>query len=97
MIVTVTQTVMDGTVVRWHASLHAAETLRPILSAARRGVKVHDAYLHEVPATTLRAANEAYEALRRDRKADVTHLATHRNSVVSNGPLVPVEEAHGDA
>lgn len=97
MIVTVTSTVMDGTVVRWHRSLQAAEHHRPILSASRNGVQTHnDVYLHEIPAEVLRTANDAYEKLRRDRAADVRHLATHVNRGPSNGPLIPIEEASSD-
>ncbi|MFB4273032.1 hypothetical protein [Nonomuraea sp. GTA35] len=92
MIVTVTKAARDGSVVRWHTCLAAAETFRPVMTADRHGVRVN-AYLHEIPAEALRAAEQAYETLRRDREADVSHLATHVHRGPSNGPLVPVEEA----
>ncbi|MGP3917683.1 hypothetical protein [Nonomuraea sp. 10N515B] len=95
MIVTVNTTIMDGTVVRWFRSLDAAQTQRQVMSASRHGVRV-EVYLHEIPGEALRAANGAYETLRRDRNADVRHLATHVNRGPSNGPLVPVGEAMSD-
>jgi len=90
-VVTVTPTICDGTVVRWHRDVNAAANHRTVVSASRNGVSIHTEYLHEVPADWLTAANAAYEQLRRNRNADVGHLATHRNSIVRNGPLVPVE------
>lgn len=90
-VVTVTATVMDGTVVRWHRSVSAAEIHRPTVSASRNGVMVHGEYLTDVPPEWIEAATKAYEQLRRARRADLTHLATHRHQGVLNGPLVPVE------
>jgi len=90
-VVTVTPTLADGTVVRWHLSVRAATNMSAVVSASRRGVAVHTTYLQEVPADWLAAATAAYEQLVRDPGAGLGHLATHRNSVVSNGPLVPVE------
>lgn len=95
-IITVTATVMDGTVVRWHHTLSAAETFRPAVSASRRGVAIHAEYLTDVPAEWVTSATRAYETLRRAPRADMKHLATHRNRGVMNGPLVPVEEARLD-
>jgi hypothetical protein len=93
VIITVTATVMDGTVVRWHHTLSAAETHRPAISASRRGVAVQAEYLTDLPPEWVAAATAAYETLRRTPRADMRHLATHRNRGPSNGPLVPVEEA----
>ncbi|MGI5286642.1 hypothetical protein ACQEVF_25340 [Nonomuraea polychroma] len=90
MIVTVNK-IMDETVVRWFRSLDAAQNQRHVMSASRHGVRV-EVYLHEIPAEAQRTAHGAYETLRRDRNADVTHLATHVNRGPSNGPLVPIEE-----
>jgi hypothetical protein len=90
-VVTVTPTIMDGTVVRWHPDLNAATHRRPWISASRNGVSVHTTYLTDVPDEVVTAAREAYEVLRRDRHADLQHLATHRDSVVLNGPLVPAD------
>ena len=92
--VTVTATIMSGTVVRWHRNLTSAELHRPMLSASREGVMTHnDVYLNEIPPHWMAAAMEAYELLRRDPRADVRHLATHVHRGPSNGPLVPIEEA----
>jgi len=93
MIVTVTSTIMDGTVVRWYRTLPDAQIHRPILSVSRAGVRVHDVYLHEVPDEALAIAQDAWAVLRRDPRHDVRYLATHVNRGPSNGPLVPVEEA----
>lgn len=91
MIVTVTPTVMDGTVVRWYHDadrLDDLDAIRPMLSASRNGVMV-GTYLHQVPTVLLAAAQDAYETLRRDRGADLRHLATHRSKAMF-GPLEPV-------
>lgn len=88
MIVTVTPTVMDGTVVRWYHNEDAAEYGREMVSASRNGVRVNG-YLNDVAADVLSAAQQAYETLRRDNRADVSGLATHRRSGMF-GPLVPV-------
>lgn len=95
MIVTVAKAAVDGTIVRWHTCLDAARIYQPAMTASRHGVRV-EAYLHEIPAEQLRAAQRAYDALRADRNADMSHLATHVNRGPSNGPLVPVEEASGE-
>lgn len=95
-VITVKATIMDGTVVRWHRNLNAAEIHLPTLSASHNGVMVHGEYLTDVPDTWITAAREAHETLRADRDADMTHLATHRNRGFPNGPLVPVEEADVD-
>jgi hypothetical protein len=92
-VITVTPTVRDGVVVRWHRSLGHAQTHRPVVSASRRGVAVHAEYITDVPVGWMVAATQAYEALLNDRRADLSYLATHVNRGPSNGPLVPVEEA----
>lgn len=91
-VVTVTTTVMDGTVVRWHRSVYAAQTMSPEVSASRKGVRIHAAYLTEVPAEWVDAARAAHEVLAQNRVADLSHLATHRHRGPSNGPLEPVEK-----
>lgn len=91
-VVTVTATVMSGTVVRWHRDLYAAEEHRPVLSASRDGVLIESGvYLHTLPPEWLAAATAAYEALKRDRGADMSALATHRRAAMF-GALEPVEE-----
>lgn len=91
-VVTVTATIMDGTVVRWHRSLSAAECHAPTVTASRNGVMVPNGYVTDVPPEWMQAATQAYEKLRRAPRADMKHLATHRHNIVANGPLVPVEE-----
>lgn len=97
-VITVTATVMDGVVIRWHHAVSAAETFRPAVSASRKGVAIHAEYLTDVPPEWVNAAMQAYETLRCAPRADMKHLATHRHSVVPNGPLVPIEaeEASSD-
>ncbi|MGW0587461.1 hypothetical protein [Streptosporangium sp. NPDC002607] len=95
-VVTVTPTVMDGTVVRWHHSVRDAEIHRPVVSASRRGVAIHAEYITDVPVGWIVAATQAYEALLNDRRADLGHLATHRNQGHPSGPLVPVTEVSTD-
>lgn len=89
-VVTVTTTVMDGTVVRWHRDVQAAQTMRPVLSACREGVLVHGGYLTAIPDEWVAAARQAHELLARNPHADLSHLATHRHRGPSNGPLEPV-------
>lgn len=96
-VVTVTPTICDGTVVRWHRDVSAAANHRMVVSVSRNGVSIHTEYLHQVADGWLVAAKAVYEQLRRDRNADVKHLVTHRNSVVSSGPLVPVQREADDA
>jgi len=92
MIVTVTATTMDGTVVRWYRDLADAQTYRPILAASRAGVMAPYGYLTDIPPEWMQAATQAHETLRRDPGADMSRLATHVNQGPANGPLVPVEE-----
>lgn len=91
-VITVKATVFDGTVVRWHRSLTAAENHHPFLSASRNGVMVHGEYLTDIPDELVAAARAAYEELRRNHDADLKHLATHRNRGFPNGPLEPVQK-----
>ncbi|TDC30086.1 hypothetical protein E1211_24895 [Micromonospora sp. 15K316] len=80
MIITVTPTIGDGTVVRWYpADTHTdlIPATMPAVSASRNGVLVNT-YLHAVPEEVMTAAHEVWEQLRRDHDADVTALATHR-------------------
>jgi hypothetical protein len=90
-IITVTATIMDGTVIRWYASVQAADGGRATVSASRNCVMVHDLAEHAeaVPAEWLAAAEAAHAVLRQDRNADVKHLATHHWPLF--GVLAPVE------
>ena len=87
-IVTVTPTIMDGTVVRWYGSLEAAENpaICGILSVSRNGVMGGGGYITEADWS---AAAAVYAQLICNPRADLRHLATHRTKGL-RGPLVPV-------
>lgn len=96
MIVTVTPTIMDGTVVCWYRPVDVTGLGEVVprsvagdelASASRNGVLVRG-YLHDVE-QVLPAARAAYELLRANRDADLSHLATHRGGVFY-GDFVPV-------
>lgn len=91
-VITVTATVMDGQVARWHRTVEDAAINRVVVSASRNGVAVHAQYLTDVPPEWIDAAKAAHAELAADRSADVRSLATHRNRGFSNGPLEPVEK-----
>jgi hypothetical protein len=88
-VITVTPTIMSGTVVRWYSGLAAAENGREVLSASRDGVMVLD-YLTDVPAAWVDAALQAFQAMRADRRVNLMHLATHRHKHFMGHELVPV-------
>ncbi|HJT93772.1 MAG TPA: hypothetical protein VJ777_17875 [Mycobacterium sp.] len=91
-IVTVTATVAEGTVVRWYwdyTVLDDIDEYDPVVSASRDGVLV-GAHLHRVPTGILVMAQQTYETLQRDPRADVGYLATHRRSGPF-GPYVGIE------
>ena len=90
-VVTVTPTIMDGTVVRWYASLADAEAHRPTVSASRNCVLEH---LEDVPADWRAAADAAHFAMRFNRHADMSSLATHTKTRFM-GPLAPVDVEGG--
>lgn len=85
-IVTITPTIMDGTVLRWYPSLAAAEDDRAIASASRNKVEF---YTDDVPPRIRDAAQAAHRELSANRNADVRHYATHQHEAMF-GPLVPV-------
>jgi len=87
-VVTVTPTIMDGTVVRWYRSLAAAESpaVCGIISASRTGV-IGGGDL--ITPADWEAAWSVHEQLSRDQSADLDHLATHRRQSLM-GPLVSV-------
>jgi hypothetical protein len=88
MIVTITPTVMDGTVLRWYAA--DDDTGRhPVMSVSRNRVAVYDQGL-VTPEGALAAA-EAHAALRCDRYADVRRYATHYRTRRTG--LVPITKA----
>lgn len=73
MIVTITPTVMDGTVLRWYDA--ETDTGRPVMSVSRNRVEVYDQ--DHVTPSAAQAAAEAYAELKGDRYADVRRYATH--------------------
>lgn len=88
-VVTVTPTIMDGTVVRWHAGGSAEEAGRALVSASHSGVMIHgDVFLHDLPAAWLEAAQDACARIKGGR--DVSRLATHRRPFGSR-TLIPVD------
>jgi hypothetical protein len=89
VIVTITPTVMDGTVLRWYAADDPAEVpgSRPVLSVSRNRVDVLDKA--GVTPEAAQAAAEAYAELKTNRYADVRGYATHYRT---RGGLTPVKE-----
>jgi hypothetical protein len=100
-VVTVTPTIMGGTVARWYRDERSAENGRPVLSASRDGVMVHgEVYVASdrghwhLPGEWIDSAREAHAALTADRRAYLGHLATHTHPFF--GPLVPVANPAGE-
>lgn len=92
MIVTVTPTIGDGTVVRWYhddTDTDNLYTTEPVVSASRNGVRVN-VHLHEVPEAVMQEAQDAFEALSRDHNTNLRHLATHRRRGSLFGPYEPI-------
>lgn len=89
-VITVTPTIMDGTVVRWYTGALAAEQSRPLLSASRQGVMIHgDVLIADLPASWIEAAQDAHGRIAAGYA--VSHLATHRKPLGSR-ELIPVDE-----
>lgn len=92
-VVTVTPTIMDGTVVRWYANLAAAENRHEYLSASRNAVMV-DAEMKDTAevgeiVTAIQRACDVMVRLRRGD--DVRDLATHDRPFASRrlDPVLP--------
>lgn len=98
-IVTVTPTIMSGTVVRWFTSLEAANRCEPVMSASRDRVVFHgDATADTVPKEWQDAAQMAHVALAAQghryyapTPESVTVLATHEHRLF--GDVLPIGEA----
>lgn len=88
-VITVTATIMDGTVVRWFDSLDAAERNDPVVSASRTMVVRHR---KPVPAEWDAAAQEVFRTLDYDRNFDLRYMATHicEHPLSFNSRLIPV-------
>lgn len=82
LFVTVTPTIMDGTVVRWFTTAYAMEDCRPVVSASREGVSGHHGHITPELFDAAWAAHLAIKA-----GQDVNHLATHRRRGVFSGPF----------
>lgn len=92
-VVTVTPTIGDGTVVRWHTSEAAAGGGYPFVSASRNAVIVHEATLRTAAAgeNLRRLLDHAFAVQARIlRGEDVRDLATHERRGLT-GPMLPVE------
>lgn len=87
LVVTVTPTIMSGTVVRWFESLDHAERCHPFLSASRDEVITH---VEGVVTPDLRQQVDAVQAaLKVGNRETVERLATHRREGLI-GPIVEV-------
>ena len=90
-VVTVTPTIMSGTVVRWFTGVEAAERCRPFLSASRYEVVTH---VEGVTTPELREqANAVQDALIKGDRDAAKRLETHRRRGLT-GPIEPL--ASGD-
>jgi hypothetical protein len=91
-VITVTATIMSGTVVRWFHNERAADTNAAVVSASRDGAMIHgNAFVSgpdAIPQEWIDAARATHAALASG--GDVGHLATHRRRGVLNSPLEPV-------
>ena len=86
--VTVTPTIMDGTVVRWYCSEQALMYGNAALSASRHCVMGHGGH---ITPELFEAAWAAHLAITRGE--DVQHLATHTRTRLFGGEWEPVTEA----
>lgn len=89
MIVTITPTVMDGTVLRWYDADDPTQVPggRLVMSVSRNRVEVLDKD-HVTPEAVMGAA-KAYAELRSNAYADVRQYATHYRT---RRGLTPVKE-----
>lgn len=88
MIVTITPTVMDGTVLRWYDA-DDDEGHHPVMSVSRNRVQIHDK--DKVTPESVQAAAVAFAELKRDRYADVRKYATHMR-LRAGRPLVALKD-----
>lgn len=99
-VITVTPTIMDGQVVRWFHSLHAAENMQPVVTASRNGITVDTNGVvrgrAEVDALKALIEEAHLAAYALERGTDCRDLATHVRGGWT-GPLVPVFAATTEA
>lgn len=89
-IIVVTSGGIGITYVRWYPDVWSAERNHVMLTVMASGISVHTRYLEEIPDSWLEKAKEVRSILAENPHADLSRFATHRHSVTSNGPLVPV-------
>lgn len=90
MIVTITPTVMGGTVLRRYPTDDPERAVGlPLVSVSRNRIEARDE--GEVPEVVQQGAIAAFAELRRDRLADVRRYATHYRTIRSG--LVPITKA----
>lgn len=85
--VTVTPTIMSGTVVRWFPSEEAMRSVSPAISASRDGVMGHGG--HYLTPDLFQGAWDAHLAIKRGDT--VAHLATHRHAGLFSGEYERIE------
>lgn len=100
-VVTVTPTIMSGTVVRWYPNEAAEASHGPHVSASRDAVMIHGTLTFPPDddgwfRAALAAAHDAYQTLLADPKADMSHLATHRRRLFDRELTPIVREGAGD-
>jgi hypothetical protein len=89
VIVTITPTPLDGTVLRWFDTDAAEDAIgAPLVTVSSHRLDVRDGA--EPDGNVLAAAIEAFAALRNDRLADVRRFATHYRTIRSG--LKPIEK-----
>jgi hypothetical protein len=77
-------------VLYWFEDLWSAERNHYVIKASENGVGLGKRLLSDIPEAWLKDAKEVHAELSKNREADVSRFITHVNSVVSNGPLVPI-------
>jgi hypothetical protein len=99
LVVTVIQSGLDGTLVRWFETYSHAHEGRPFLAVSKNGVRVHG-WLDRIPEAALELAHEANRTLKRNPRADVSAYATHevvRGDLIAIKRPAPVETTGGAA
>ena len=89
-VIVVTTGAIGMTCVRWYPDVWSAERNHVMLSVTADGISIHTRFLEEIPDGWLAKAKEVKKILGADPHADLSRVATHKHSVTSNGPLVPV-------
>jgi len=88
VIVTITPTVMDGTVLRWYDADDPENLGHPVMSVSRNRVEVYEQ--DRIGPMHAEQAAKAYAELKADRYADVRRYATHARMRLA-GALIPLK------